>query len=339
MLTKVVMLAILLSMFLLVLLRDNKGKNNSFFDKDTSNCMRGFWCLVILLVHIPQAYQNSIQDMIGSFAYIGVTFFFMTSGYGLMLGIQKNAEHSLDGFWQRRLPKLLLPMFLANIIISFANFADKGKYDPLDLINVNGFVRQLMIFYFIFWLVFRVLPQSISLLCRRNIVCISVAAVSLIAYIFKLQAWPTESFGFIYGILLSQYKTEFEKFASEKWVLKSLSFCLLSAVFGLVYIKFKHVTFIGDYIVKILLGLFILILILLLNFRIPIGNAVSRLLGKVSYEVYLIHGATFAFLTALPVEINSGLFVLFSILITVALSIILNFINSRLIGLGAIRRK
>ena len=56
------------------------------FDKQNSNAMRGFWCLIVILVHIPVPYQNRIQNMLGSFAYIGVTFFFMTSAYGLRLG-------------------------------------------------------------------------------------------------------------------------------------------------------------------------------------------------------------------------------------------------------------
>ena len=339
MLTKIIMLTILLSMGLLVLIRDSKGKKNGFFDRDTTNCMRGFWCLVILLVHIPQEYQNSIQDMIGSFAYIGVTFFFMTSGYGLMMGIQKNGADSVKGFWLRRLPKIVLPMFIANIIISFANFAQKGSYDFSDLINVNGFVRQLIIFYFIFWLVFRVLPQSILLVHKTIMICLCVMAVSLVSYFLKFNAWPTESFGFIYGILLSQYKTKFEKFADNKWLVKCAGFCLTSAVIGIAYIKIKHIAFIGDYIVKILLGLSILMFILLLNFRIPVGNAVSRFLGKISYEVYLLHIAAFAILTALPVNIDSGLYVLFSIIITVVLSVIVNFVQSRLLRLLAIQRE
>ena len=54
-------------------------EGNHLFDKQNSNAMRGFWCVIVILVHIPAAYQNRLQDMLGSFAYIGVTFFFMTS--------------------------------------------------------------------------------------------------------------------------------------------------------------------------------------------------------------------------------------------------------------------
>lgn len=37
--------------------------------------LKGFWCIIVVLVHVPVAYQNRIQDILGSFAYVGVTFF------------------------------------------------------------------------------------------------------------------------------------------------------------------------------------------------------------------------------------------------------------------------
>lgn len=320
MLTYSIMLLILLFMALLVALRDSKGKQSAFFDLESTNCMRGFWCLVILLVHIPTAYQNTLQDMVGSFAYIGVTFFFMTSGYGLMLGINNKGIKSIEGFWFRRLPKLLLPMLLTNIVASLANFYQSGIYKPSDLINIHGFVRQLVIFYFIFWAVFRFVPQKVSDNNKSLIVCGAILFVSVAIYFFKISGWATESFGFIYGILLARHKDRFEAFAKHKWLAKGFAFCVLSLIFGIAYIKFKHIDFVGDYLIKILLGFAILMFILVLNSKISIGNPVSRFMGKISYEVYLLHNAVFVFLSALYPEMNSGVFILMSILITVALS-------------------
>lgn len=325
MLTYSIMLLILLFMALLVAVRDGRGKQSAFFDLESSNCMRGFWCIVILLVHIPAVYQNPLQDMVGSFAYIGVTFFFMTSGYGLMLGINNKGIKSIEGFWLRRLPKLLLPMLLTNIIASLANFYQSGIYQPSDLINIHGFVRQLIVFYFIFWAVFCFLPQNVSDNNKSIIVCTAVLLVSVAIYFFKISGWATESFGFIYGILLAKYKEKFEAFAKHKWLPKSIAFFVSSLILGIIYIKFKHIVFLGDYIIKILLGLSIIIFILILNSKISIGNSVGRFMGKISYEVYLLHSAAFVFLSALYPDMNSGVFILLSLIITVAFS---KFVNS-----------
>ena len=59
------------------------------FDVYDSRILKGAFCIIIILVHIPEVYQNKIQDLMGSFAYIGVTFFFMTSSYGMRLSMQK----------------------------------------------------------------------------------------------------------------------------------------------------------------------------------------------------------------------------------------------------------
>ena len=77
---------------LLLVGAEYKPDSKHFFDIDNTNALRGFWCLIVVLVHIPAVYQNPIQDMIGSFAYIGVTFFFMTSAYGLRLAVDKKPE-------------------------------------------------------------------------------------------------------------------------------------------------------------------------------------------------------------------------------------------------------
>ena len=77
----------------------NKCKNVGL-DISDSNILKGLWAIIITMVHIPSVYQNSIQDMIGSFAYVGVIFFSLTSYFGLMNGIEKNNNY-LKHFWKK----------------------------------------------------------------------------------------------------------------------------------------------------------------------------------------------------------------------------------------------
>lgn len=65
----------------------------------------------------------------GSFAYIGVTFFFMTSAYGLKVGAKKNPD-STKVFWRRRLPKLLIPMFLVNVLTMVMHLIECKDISP-----------------------------------------------------------------------------------------------------------------------------------------------------------------------------------------------------------------
>ena len=80
MMTNLIMVGILLCLLGLLLAGAKYSPDGAhFFDRENSGAMRGFWCLIVALVHVPAGYQNRLQDMIGSFAYVGVTFFFLTS--------------------------------------------------------------------------------------------------------------------------------------------------------------------------------------------------------------------------------------------------------------------
>lgn len=82
----------------------------------------------------------------------------------------------------------------------------------------------------------------------------------------------------------------------------------------------KTVILFGDYLLKIVLGTAIIGFILLLNTKISIGNEINRFLGKISFEIYLLHGISFGFVALLFPSIKSGMFVLISICMTVIIS-------------------
>lgn len=163
MLTYALMLVLILCMVLSVVcgLKYDKDKD-SFMSVDNSKFLRGFWCIVVVLVHIPAAYQNRMQDMIGSFAYIGVTFFFMTSAYGLKYSIKHKKDYT-EHFWRRRLPAILLPALIANafdVMMSGieTNFQD---FTVVDFIDISNWVKVLLLMYFTFWLIYCIAPKMI----------------------------------------------------------------------------------------------------------------------------------------------------------------------------------
>lgn len=337
MITLVSMGLLLAFLGLVVLYVDSKAKTSEFFDINVTNCMRGFWCIIVLLVHIPAEYQNFIQDALGSFAYIGVTFFFMTSSYGLILGVQKNPEQAMNSFWRRRLPKLLIPMVLVNIVRAITKLCAYDEISALEFISITGFVRQLLLFYFLFWLVFKFSPKKVSWNVKCTVLCSFVIVFSIVIYCLgtnPLFAWPVESFGFMYGILLANYKMKFVSLAKNKWLVKCILACCLSLMLGVTYLAFKNVVFIGDYITKIILGQAILLFILFLNTKLNIGNSVSRFLGGISYEVYLIHDVVFIALTAIYAKMNSGIFVIASVLITIIISLVINKLSKFILALS-----
>lgn len=300
------------------------------FDKQNSNAMRGFWCMIVILVHIPTVYQNRIQDILGSFAYIGVTFFFMTSAYGLRLGIKRNPEN-IKCFWRKRLPRLLIPMFFVNVVSLIFRLVQRKGFFLSTLININGWVQWLLVCYLIFWIVNRfatpILPDNQGEY-QDIIVCVLIVTFSLTVYLLKSHisstTWCPEIFGFVWGIIFFHIKKSFFDWVGNKWISCCAALCIIAGIAGIAYLKFKLVVFFGDYLLKIVLGMLIITFMLAVNSRIAIGNKMSLFLGSISYEIYLLHGSVFGLLATSFPGLSSGVFIVLSMLITVGLSYVVS---------------
>ncbi|MCI6227514.1 MAG: acyltransferase family protein [Clostridiales bacterium] len=331
MLTNLIMAGILLFLAGLLLAGAKFRPDGAhFFDRENSGAMRGFWCLIVVLVHVPAGYQNRLQDMLGSFAYVGVTFFFMTSAYGLRLAAEKRPE-SIRYFWRHRLPKLLVPCVLANAVRMAAYVAGGSRVSPWMLVRIGGWVRWLLVCYLIFWLCYRFLSEKY----RDWAVCGLAAVFSLVVYGMKpdTTTWCPEVLGFVWGILLGRWKNRFTGWTDKGWLAKNAGLCLLAGILGVGYLMGKGIPFWGDYVLKIVLGVAILGFVLGLNTKISMGNRVSRLLGTISYEVFLLHDVSFFVLEKAFPGLNSGVFILMSLLVTAALSLAVQRISARILDI------
>lgn len=316
------MILFFLAFLLILKARYHPEGNGTFFDIRNAGAMRGFWCAVVMFTHTPEAYRNGIQDMVGSFGYIGVTFFFMTSAYGLSLGLQKK-KNSLDTFWQTRLPKLLVPNWIVNFVFALLFLALFRQIPSLSsLLSVNNWVLWLLGCYLIFWICHRFFSGRYTGL----LVCTAVFMVSVSLYVLRYMVfdlpggWCAESVGFIWGILLAENHDKCREFFTRNWFFKVLAGCLLSMVLGVLYLKFKPVVFWGAYLLRILLGVSILGFILILNSRIQIGNPLIRFLGEISFEIYLTHATVFSLIAFVFPTLRSGMFLLTAFPLTILLS-------------------
>ena len=303
--------------------------NDEFFDLKNSQAMRGFWCVIVVLVHVPAAYQNKIQDLISSFGYIGITFFFLTSAFGLTLSQIKKPE-SLKCFWRKRLPKLLVVTWLINLIYSFISLGYyKSDISILSIFSISGWVRWLIACYFAFWI-------SNILFKKGNtwkiVTCLLIVAGSLVIYFLKSKGvitqttWETECYGFIWGIILALIKDLFLKYFTDKWYGKMAVTLVISLILGALYLKFKTITFGGDYLLKILLGLAITIFILAANTRVKLGNKINLFLGEISFELYLSHGKVYHLMNDLFEWKHSAVFIVCSLIVSIVVAYIIHLI-------------
>lgn len=313
-----------------------KKNNDQIFSIYETSCIKGIWCIVIILVHIPAQYSNKIQNLIGSFAYIGVTFFFLTSAYGLKYS-QKNKKEYLKTFWKNRLPKLLIPAIVINSISIFVR-SQFLNYENLNLFSIvkdiNRWVICLIILYFIYYIVNLFINNKNNII-KDIITCTIIITMSLITYfsnIKLLYSWPVESIGFIYGLILFDIIDFLNKYKEK---IKSINFfitIIICTIFGILYLKYKNVFFVGEYILRILLSLSLSALIIQTMCKIKVGNVITEFLGKISYEIYLFQYVSFNILKLININYNSGTYIILAILITVLGAYIVNIIDKKIIN-------
>lgn len=85
------------------------------------------------------------------------------------------------------------------------------------------------------------------------------------------------------------------------------------------YLQFKEVWFLGDYFLKIILGISIIIIMLAFNIQFKIGNKISLFLGNISYEIYLLQWTVMALVTSFHLN-NSGIYIIAVLVITILIA-------------------
>lgn len=310
------------------------GNSEHFFNLENTKALRGFWCYWVIIVHLPEIYGNRIQDLIGSFGYVGITFFFMTSGFGLAL-INEKRKDSIRIFWRKRLPKILITGVVANLLsILLYIVLFHYKVNWLSVLNVEEWIKWLLVCYLFFWLCCLIFKKNARL--GYYVCCAAVAVSSFVIYllehfgIYRETIWVTECYGFAWGILLAVFYKEFVKWAERKWIKNVIVMLVLSLVLGIGYVIFKPVFIFGEYLLKILLGIAITLFMLLLNIKVSVGNKLINYLGDITLEIYVIHQTAYVLIYLIYPELSSGMFLLVSMVLSVALASVVHFISNYL---------
>ena len=139
------------ALFLYGVKADREG--TFFMSKDFTTTMNGLAAIVVVFVHFPTEYQNKLQDLVGSFAYVAVTVFFLFSAYGMLLSVDRN-ERYLKTFWINRIAGLVVPNWMVNFALAAIIFLFASKSVEMDnVFQLNTYVWVLLGYCVVFYLV------------------------------------------------------------------------------------------------------------------------------------------------------------------------------------------
>ena len=296
--------------------------------KELTHVLKGLCSIVVILVHIPRQAQNPLQDAIGSFAYVAVTFFFLFSAYGMSLSVRKSPNY-LRHFWRGRLAALLIPCLVINVFGSMWMFATKGTVTMYSLLGINHYVVILLEYCLAFYVVerFRMRWPIINDAAATSILILLVTVSSLYTYSMFGEAdnsaqvgWPFERMGLVWGLLLYMFASGISLWMRTRHLRKIVLLAVVCLILGVAYLKFKHIEFMGEYLLKILLGLSIVTFVLTACQMRRFGNRVTNFLGNISFEIYLSHSLVTNILITRYPELKSGIFIILTLIGTVAVS-------------------
>jgi peptidoglycan/LPS O-acetylase OafA/YrhL len=281
-----------------------KTVNNKVFTITTSNALKAFSCILIVIHHY--CLFTGLHSVLGNFfasvcGYIAVGVFFFLSGYGLMESDQKRHYTAID-YIKKRLSKVYIPFIVINIIYVIMaltmniGIAVKGTVDIFAYIigiklvdDVTWFILVLLLFYIFFLFVTFVKKRYNKMILILTLTFIYAVLGFTVLQIPFYAIVSTPAFPL--GVIASIYKFEICSVLRRVWLRiillgLFLIICCLSVSVMTGYILLSKS--ILHFIIAINnISLLFLLIIIFANKNYQWFKC--NWLGNISYEVYLTH--------------------------------------------------
>ena len=227
-----------------------------------------------------------------------VSIFFFISGFGLMRSYSTRGASYLDGFFRKRIWKVLLPALVAlalfyifdwnwsrDFIGEFRDLFTKGQ----PILPYSWFVVAIILFYVSFWLIFRYLPEKLHLAGLVSAGIILGGAAIALGYD---RCWWVCNLAFPAGAFYAKY----EPGISQKWLSDGtkalIAIGAMVAGFLVFYLPGNQYLFPVCY-VFIPLAVAMTVSVLPLE---KIDWKPVAFIGGIAYEIYLCQGIAMEFL-------------------------------------------
>ena len=280
----------------------------------------------MLLISFVLNIRNVDAGRLRIFSTIGVWligFFFFCSGYGLITSLRTKQDY-LKGFLVKRVLIVLVPFFLCNYAYMSVELLRGMQFSTPELIasffgvlltnSQMWFAVEIMLLYIVFFLLFTYVKKE--KVCIMTIVALT-AMITLIGMLntrpfclsnwFWGEWWFNTSFMFLFGMIMAHSEEKIIAFVKKRYP-TVLLLCLVAAIglsfpvnamveMGTYYCEYEgSFTILQIFMIKFvtLLCQFAMVffadaVVLMAMMKIKCGNRITRSLGSVSLELYLIH--------------------------------------------------
>ena len=300
-----------------------------FMSKEQTSMIQAAACICIILHHVTQQATSYLISfaypvtLLNNTGFIFTSLFFFFSGFGLLTSLQLKPDY-LDRFLCRRLPAVLIPFWMSNLLGVILHALLYGMHSSLPvllcrifgllLINGNGwFFVEIVFLYLLFYVLFRFVKRrdtALFLLCAAVFLLILYSfsqghdPSSAQVHWFRGEWWYNSTAAFLFGLLFSRFYNPVKEWLHRyHFILTAVSLMLFIATFclsvravnrygyyhepGTSFARYSAaVTLLSQTAV---VSAFILLL-LLLHMRFRISSRPLAYLRSISRELLLIHG-------------------------------------------------
>ena len=273
-----------------------------------------------------------------------VSIFFFLSAYGLYVQ-NESRENYLDNFLVKRLSKIIVPFFIISLIYMFYRFVNGQLIDLNFFINLfkqgstiiyNGwFVDIIILMYIFFYLSFKFFQNKFLSIVFNTIfiICYICLAIKL-GYNFW---WYNSVLAFAIGLIWAKNQNKIDRFLEKYYFIVIVLVTVLLFVSHRydILLKYLHIEDSYSYALAANLDniIFTIYFIIVFLKKINFSNVYLNLIGRISFELYMIHGLVISMFAKIFVSsrVNDVLFTLFVLIISLILAWIVNKIDKRII--------
>lgn len=294
--------------------------------KENANMLKGILAIGIVLHHLALRTQTVfVIDLLENLGAPIVSVFFFISGYGLLSSYIKK-ENYFKNFLSHRFTVLLIPFFTSIFIFQVLYALDYGtnsvnqiltlliiKGDTFQLLPFSWYVFCALFLYLTFYFIFKYVKYS-TVYKIGIMIFVSICYIAGLTFLSFGPHWYTSILGFSAGLIFKYYEKNILKLIRNRknGILISFGILFLIKLLG-VY----------NYSSMMLYPVFVILLLFVLN---PKEYKLTKILGEISYEIYLLQGILIVFLRGNFVNVEND-FIYFSLTIslTIISSIILHY--------------
>ena len=280
-----------------------------------------------------------------NFGYMGtyiVSVFFFLSGYGLYVQNEKK-ENYLDSFLVKRLFKILIPfIFISSMYLIYrkingqelSNLFFIGLFKKGSTVIYNGwFVDIIILMYIFFYISFRMFSdKTIAILVNTVLIIFYIVLAIKLGYGFW---WYNSSLPFVLGLVWAKNKENIDRLLKKYYFIPLVSVTVLLFVshqYSFILQKFHLVDNYSYALTANIDNVIFTFFLILIVRKIDFSNKYLLFLGKISFELYMIHGLVMSifgkyFVTS---RINDVIFTVLVLIVSIFLAWLINSVIKKI---------